>query len=711
MAEELRFIDPAVSCEVVLRKVSRALYVVAEDQFERLRKVRNLGLAGQFHPAATHSRHDHLVGLMRLFEKLLLQPHGDGLPKKTLWSFWCRLCFGQTGHAAFSYDAEKAVLLACQLDPSFRQEFVDFLAPVTEEASVTGSETGAGSSAAKSKRGAEWLAAMIDGNNWKRVHLWVAALKLIQHARLGGVLSQEEGKEPGFDRRAALDILVNPESEWDDKIVRLNCLDAVVRDLTFTGRMNLVLDVDRLVATVNVDDPMWGLLESLGKYLTATMYASPERQMESALFQRALAERLTNGAVSLEELFGIDHRDCLSDDDLKARMLRTTLGKQIFDQEIRQGWHTWHIRAAIDKEKPPCTTEMELLSQKSRRTYLSSPSRQKVLCYKMLGGDALGLAIRHRGNVDRSTPATFLRVCRALSLHQHAVVNPSDLFQATSEAIIGRRITHAIDSMITLLSDLELETDALKRAANYVHGRYRPKGQTIDQLSLVIGGKGYPISGQVDDLFLSVMHAALVSDPAMQNRLGMPARQARAILWSHLLSRQSVYFKGKVAVVIANLLRDAQRKLGARTARRQAGAAQDLETYTFLEALLSPATEVSFRIVLPNFTVMSDENKPENEYDVVSLMLRTHGAAEAWVWGVTCDSNVQKKQRDDLAKIQKLKNILGTRWGGEIRTVTNYVHLDRHAICVEVDGRQDKRAFGKSATRGSDPDTGVSDEA
>lgn len=47
MARELRFIDPAFSCEVVVRGTSQALFQVAATDFDRLKGLRSLGLGRQ----------------------------------------------------------------------------------------------------------------------------------------------------------------------------------------------------------------------------------------------------------------------------------------------------------------------------------------------------------------------------------------------------------------------------------------------------------------------------------------------------------------------------------------------------------------------------------------------------------------------------------------------------------------------------------------
>lgn len=49
----------------------------------------------------------------------------------------------------------------------------------------------------------------------------------------------------------------------------------------------------------------------------------------------------------------------------------------------------------------------------------------------------------------------------------------------------------------------------------------------------------------------------------------------------------------------------------------------------------------------------------------------------------------------EMAKIQKFKDLLGNRWGTDIRVVTCYVHMDGNDICLEIDGRQEKRPISR----------------
>jgi hypothetical protein len=120
---------------------------------------------------------------------------------------------------------------------------------------------------------------------------------------------------------------------------------------------------------------------------------------------------------------------------------------------------------------------------------------------------------------------------------------------------------------------------------------------------------------------------------------------------------------------------------------------KDLENYTLLEALKHPSESISFRIALPNLKLVQEGGKTENEYDVVSVVLKKDKDVEVWIWGATTQSDIAKKRSDDLSKIQRLKDHLGNRWGDDVRVVTCYVHKDGNDICCEIDGRQERRSI------------------
>ncbi len=156
---------------------------------------------------------------------------------------------------------------------------------------------------------------------------------------------------------------------------------------------------------------------------------------------------------------------------------------------------------------------------------------------------------------------------------------------------------------------------------------------------------------------------------------------------------QSFHFGQHSPKTFAKLLDDAQYALAKKVIASAPTANSDLEAYTLLEALKHPASSVSFRIALPNLKLMKEDGRPENEFDVVSVILKEDKDVQVWVWGVTAEQDLTAKRNDDMAKIQKLKDLLGQHWAGDVRVCTCYVHREGNAICCEIDGCQTRRSF------------------
>jgi len=695
MVDDLRFIDPAFSCEVVLRGVSKSLYEAGRGQFERLKDLRSLGLSGHFEDAGFHTRHHHLIGLFRLLEKLLVQPKGLGLPKKFLWSFWCRLCYGQVGHAPFGYEAEKAVLLACHIDVSFRNGFMQFLQPVIIETAKCDLDV---LTTEREARVEAWLNKMIDENVWDRVHLWVAALKLIQNDRILGILNNQKydgntGK-PGFDWYQALRILLDPESEWDKPVRMLSRLDFVVRDLSFTGRVGVTLDVDRLVSAANnPQDPDWRLVESMYRYLTETLYASRRRQTESTIFQRTLAALLVGRKIKLERLFGIDPDDYLSDEDVRAKLCKYKQGRELFNREIRNSWRTWKISAILDEELPPLELQRKLAGKRIKSAILEDPTRRRLVCYKMLQPYAVAVAIRHSHSVNRPNPSEYVKTCKRFLDVLFPRVNASDVHRALYEGLCGQQIRHGLLDVVDKLSKVEsIDNAILKKVAKFIGKKNTATSSSGEHIKLMIAGIDQPIAPMdPESLLLKIAGAVLTGSQDTRKTLDMDVSDALKVLWRHMLLRQNRYFVPKVPHAVEKFIGETQKKLKKRIRDNENTKASDLEMYAFLESLQKPADNIRFKVSLPNYVLIDDSGNSQNEYDIVSVVLKAESTVEVWVWGVTTEDNIELKRRDDLTKMNKLRDLLGNRWSGDVRTVLNYVHIDNSLICLDIDGRQERR--------------------
>ena len=233
----------------------------------------------------------------------------------------------------------------------------------------------------------------------------------------------------------------------------------------------------------------------------------------------------------------------------------------------------------------------------------------------------------------------------------------------------------------------------LHDAANVVNRRALSETKASSGFSFKIGEYEYPVRGDPRHIQVSVMHAALSGGDTVRSNLGITTANAAEILWNELLWWQTVYFGPRPSKRIAVLVSKAQEELARQVVHGTSTAGADLELYTLIEALKRPGRGVSFRVALPNLKLLTNDGTTEQEYDVVSVVLKGDKDVEVWVWGVTTEANLDAKRTTDLGKIQRLKDLLGGRWETDVRVVTCYTHIDGNDICLEIDGRQERRSI------------------
>lgn len=694
MVKELHFTDPAFRCEVFLSGTARALYEVGLPQFERLKGIKSLGLMAYAHDVGMHTRHQHLVGMMRIFNKLSQQPIEKGLPKAFLWSFWCRLCFAQTGHAAISYDAEKAVLLACHLDPNFKGKLHELLQPVIDKLESCTTCTKQCQVKGKGKSEAnEWFENLIQQNSWQRLYLWIAALKLIQEPKLLPILKGQKASRDnllGFSEAEAFKLLCAPGCEWDSSMQNLTRLDFIVRDLAFAGSFGVQLDVDNLVAAANNYHPDWELLNNLSNYMLDTLYESPTAQTTSVLFQRALAMVLIKGTITLQSLFGLDLDQALDDDALRSELQRTKAGREALDHNRRKFWREWHIDTYVDKNRMPCEVEQKITGYK--KGHLDHHIYLHVTCFKLCQDHRLAIAISHENLSNRPNAIVFVKLCRSILNRQYPKLIPEQLTYALLEGLIDRKCEDGLELATERLSKLPVDPTKLRKTADVVNKRASKGSEVIGNCSFKIGEYEYPFHDNPIEIPINMMHAVISGNDSVRNGLELSIEEAAGFLWYEVTRWQTIYFGINPPKSVTDLLEDAQEHLARQVLSGMDTAAEDLELYALLEALKHPrGAVVSFRIALPNLKLLKEDGMTENEYDVVSVVLKDNKDVEVWIWGVTTEEDLGPKRRDDLDKIQRLKDLLGKRWAADVRVVTCYIYKEGSHICCEIDGRQERR--------------------
>jgi len=586
-------------------------------------------------------------------------------------------------------------MLACHFNPDFKNKLRDLLRPVITSLAACGPCTRPCDAAKQKNIEAEaWFEDLINKNRWRQLYLWVAALKLLKHPELLSILDKQalsKDNAIGFSRAEALKMLGAPGYGWDTAVRRLSRLDFIPRDLAFAGTVGITLDVDALVAAANSEHPDWKLLGSLSNYMSENIYESRPQQAASVLFQRALAALLLKNKVSLEQLFGMHPETALNDDQLRDIVAKTPAGKQVFDDTVRQGWHVWPVQTLIDQKSLPCEIERKITGH--AKGHLERHVAAKVSCFKLSERNTLALAMSYRSFAEKPDAKAFVKLCRSVLLKQHPRINAEALADALYEGLVESKCKHGLKEAVSKLAKLGLPVESLKKSAELVNAR-ATKGAAADgEMSIQVGGFSYNMPGDLGEFQINAMHAAISGDDAVRKNLGMSLEDAAETLWNELLSGQSLYFGLNPAKTLTTLLASAQSALAKLVAVPSQAADSALEVYTLLEALKHPAKSVSFRIALPNLTLLREDKKEENEYDVVSVVLKDDKQVEVWVWGVTTEQDIAKKRQTDLGKIEKLKDTLGTRWGDNVRSVTCYVHKDGNDICLDINGTKSRRSI------------------
>ena len=370
---------------------------------------------------------------------------------------------------------------------------------------------------------------------------------------------------------------------------------------------------------------------------------------------------------------------------------KTPAGKQVFDDSIREGWHVWPIHTYVDLKRVPSEVEKEITGH--AKGHLDRHVSAKVTCIKLGARNSLALAISHRDLTEKPDAKAFVKLCRSILMKQLPKINTEELADALYEGLVDRECEHGMGAAVSRLSKLGLSAYELKAAAELVNRRATTGQATEGEMSIQVGGFAYAFHGDPREFQINGMHAAISCDDAVRKNLAMTLEDAAQVLWGQLLQWQSLHFGLQSAKTLATLLEVTQTVLAKRVVARGPTAEGDLELYSLLEALKHPADSVSCRIALPNLRLTKEDGRDENEYDVVSVILKEDKYVEVWVWGVSVEQNLTPKRKADMEKIQKLKDLWGQRWGSDVTVRTCYIHKEGNDICCEIDGCQQRRTF------------------
>ncbi|MCP3966652.1 MAG: hypothetical protein GY750_13240 [Lentisphaerae bacterium] len=688
MAGELRFIDPAFCCEVILRGDLKCLYDKCSIEFKRLKDIRNLGLIGYFNETGFHTKHHHLIGLHRCFQKCLKhEEKGIGLPSSYIWSFWPRICFAQAAHATLTYNTERSILLAAKIKPEFRDDLKKYFSPVfkyiNDKFSKKEIKEDSGNIIVSNEID-QWFNNLIEKFQWRQLYLWNAALMLINHKKILETLDDKRNihNEKAFDELRCFNILLNPIHQNNLECKRINSLDYVIRDLCFIGRAGINLDVDRLLEKVNdPNDQDWTLVEEIEKYLTRNVYTHPKHQLESKLFQRALAYNLISNKFSIENVFGLDS---MTDDKLISELKKVKKAKTLFDK--RKYWQSWVLRTSTHiEEKDIIDTEYLLAGRWQGLEILNDHYKKNFIAFPDINGKNIIISMFYEDPKGAPDPASFILFCQKIL--SNFGVHFDDYAAVISEGILGKKVECNMDEIIEhLVGCIPDDTSNFFKASKYIC-RHNRKGKDKNEPNIVIDSISMPISNYVQMLPLKIMQNIFMDPDNTQKNLGMDIKFALRTFWNQVICSH----KYKSIENFIPVFEEVKKILVKRIISNNDTSAKDAEILAFLESLVGPAGKFKFHLTLPNLKVMKPEvDEPQNEHDVVSFFIDDKNNLIIWAWECTVNNGKSaKKRKDDWHKIVEcIRKKMSKRWGPGIKVVANSIFLANGEVCTDKDSSQ-----------------------
>jgi hypothetical protein len=408
-----------------------------------------------------------------------------------------------------------------------------------------------------------------------------------------------------------------------------------------------------------------------------------------------MANQIVKGKLKIEELFGMDGKNYLTDEEVRAAISKTKSGREIFDEKVRSNWRTWIFGSLNVTDAPPFRIEQEATGD--YKTFLESPFRKRVFIHKSPNQHSLAISINYGSLNDRPNIGTILKTVRRLIVRESDNIDISALMKAFWEILTDRKIRYGTDDMCQRLGEIcasdKIILEQLRSAANQARippqNKNNPASEATTRfdLQMSIGGRNYAMRNAAD-MYFNMIHAALTGGDEVRKQLNWNMEQASYGLWHQLINYQPIYFSKTPKKKILDLLNMTKKRLAEEAVSGGEMATSDLEYYAYLESLLTPSQSTIFRYSLPNLMIERPDGRIENEYDTATILLTNNGKVEVWFWACTTERKIAAKRKEDSAKIQALKDAIGDRWGGEVRMVTNYIHVDRGAIKREIDGQQ-----------------------
>lgn len=707
MGSELSFIDTANSCEVHLKGYQRELYERYAPEFERLKDIRSLGVMALKKDISKHTRHDHLIGMYRIYDKLSRVEVGDGLPNQLLGSFWVNLCFRQTGHAALSYDAESAVMIACKLDSQFAIRVEQMLKPVFDSISVCNvcKKPFCEAKKADSSTAQSWFKELLDSGDGSRIHRWIAALKYLRSTKSKPAFTVDKntGLKPA-PRDETIKMLVAPNCAFDKAIANLNRLDYIPRDLAFAGTVKTSFDVDRLVQLPDREHRDWQLLRNLVSYMSTFVYHTPESLSVSVPLQTYLAHMLLNDELTLEELFGLNGQT-LTDDELLAKVASRKAGRLVHDAIHTRNLATWRVSVGSD------TLEIEprsgvVISSLQKRA-LKQFSKDRIISFRCHDGS------RYVTNwyEDKSNRPHALAVLKAFKAIDPIKGSPQAAFsvaRSVFEALFGERVTAKTRDAVKHLTKLDIPPELLQKAMKQVYTIHTKSEANGVNAEIKFGNSIYALPTSQRSHLLLLAHHHYSASREDRNAVRFTSQQAAELLWTEVLLFPSKYQIPRIHSSFASLIRCAKTMLRDRALANASSSSKDMEVLSLLLAHEQAASSGRYVFVSMGLSLIGSNDQPQNEIDAAALFVpqrprrkssgkRNHQnhyvGVQLWEATIAGKNQLAEKKKTDRSKMEAIRQKLTARWDSEISVEMNSLYIQNQRLYIDNGSQQRELIF------------------
>lgn len=407
--DQIEHIDPvykSVIKDELLQKMEGKLY----REYERLKRINNLGLMSLIFPLARHSKFEHTKGLYHCCNVAITCGHFKGH----------ELCMKITsllyhiGHCPFVYNTERGILLSAYYEEAVLKELQSLVHGILESKLLECPKC----KLLLKKNIYDVL------NEDNLVHFFSAHRFLNEYDSIvTGILKRDfkiDDKQIESIRKEILTNLICTHSKGYKYLEELNMLDYVLRDTYYLGggqlniSINFLFEGDFLDTATRKEE--WKLIRSNHSYLEEKIYDKPEAHKNTLLFEKLLAQVFcSKKTFFLSEVFEID-------DEKFEKFIKENAGGRT-KRRLKEFFRMAPNFTKVTSMSLYDTRQIDLVKLEAKLADIQV-KRKGLLVYPFQKGMLLGI-----DRLEPSPPFAFLAPDAYLELFQNKLKDLSVIFE------------------------------------------------------------------------------------------------------------------------------------------------------------------------------------------------------------------------------------------------------------------------------------------